>query len=66
MTYDLAFLTYRFDALEPWIDARTMELHHDKHPPAYVDALNAAIASYPKLADLSIEQLRRQPFLLLG
>jgi Fe-Mn family superoxide dismutase len=43
MAYSVPDLTYAFDALEPHIDARTMEIHHDKHHAAYVNNLNAAL-----------------------
>jgi Fe-Mn family superoxide dismutase len=43
--YELPKLPYAFDALEPHIDARTMQIHHDKHHAAYVDNLNKALAS---------------------
>jgi Fe-Mn family superoxide dismutase len=43
MAYSVPELTYGFDALEPHIDARTMEIHHDKHHAAYVTNLNAAL-----------------------
>lgn len=43
MPFALPPLGYSFDALEPWVDARTMEIHHDKHHAAYVDNLNAAL-----------------------
>src|SRR5688572_17642749 len=43
MAYSIPDLTYAFDALEPHIDARTMEIHHDKHHAAYVTNLNAAL-----------------------
>ena len=43
MAYSVPPLTYDFDALEPHIDARTMEIHHDKHHAAYVTNLNAAL-----------------------
>ena len=43
MAYSVPALTYDFDALEPHIDARTMEIHHDKHHAAYVTNLNAAL-----------------------
>ena len=43
MAYSVPDLAYPFDALEPHIDARTMEIHHDKHHAAYVDKLNAAL-----------------------
>ena len=45
--HELPKLTYAFDALEPHIDARTMEIHHDKHHAAYVTNLNAAIEGTP-------------------
>src|SRR5258708_6106407 len=45
MSFTLPQLPYSFDALEPHIDARTMEIHHDKHHAAYVNNLNAAIAN---------------------
>jgi Fe-Mn family superoxide dismutase len=47
--YTLPKLPYAFDALEPHIDARTMEIHHDKHHQAYVDNLNKALAGHPEL-----------------
>ena len=47
MPFTLPDLPYAFDALEPHIDARTMEIHHDKHHKAYVDNLNAALAKHP-------------------
>src|SRR6516164_8098488 len=43
MAYSVPDLSYGFDALEPHIDARTMEIHHDKHHAAYVTNLNAAL-----------------------
>jgi len=57
MPFTLPALTYAFDALEPFIDARTMEIHHDKHHQAYVDNLNNALTSAPELADKSLEWL---------
>lgn len=50
-------LPYAADALEPFIDAQTMTLHHDKHHKAYVDNLNKALVGSPKLMELSVEQL---------
>ena len=43
MQYILPKLPYSYDALEPYIDARTMEIHYSKHHQAYVDKLNAAV-----------------------
>jgi len=50
-------LPYSFDALEPYIDAQTMQIHHDKHHQAYVDNLNKAVGGDPALARLSVEEL---------
>src|SRR4030081_1379769 len=47
--FKLPPLPYAFDALEPHIDARTMEIHHDKHHGTYVANLNKAVADYPDL-----------------
>jgi Fe-Mn family superoxide dismutase len=50
-------LGYATDALEPFIDAKTMEIHHDKHHQAYVDNLNKALAGHPDLAAKPLDQL---------
>src|SRR5688572_9207405 len=50
-------LPYAFDALEPHIDARTMEIHHGKHHAAYVTNLNKAVAEFPDLKKKSVEEL---------
>ena len=50
-------LPYAYDALEPYFDAETMHLHHDKHHQAYVDKLNAAVVGHPELASLSVYDL---------
>ena len=55
--YKLPKLGYGFDALEPNIDAETMEIHYTKHHQAYIDKLNAAVANYPDLAKLPAEDL---------
>lgn len=55
--FTLAPLPYAFDALAPVIDAKTMELHHDRHHQAYVDNLNKAVAAAPELKGRSLEQL---------
>ena len=57
MAFTLPKLPYEFNALEPHIDARTMEIHHDKHHQAYVNNLNAAIEKHPELANKSIDDL---------
>lgn len=56
-TYTLPDLPYRIDALEPYIDARTMEIHHDKHHAAYVAKLNTAMEKHPGLFDVPLEHL---------
>jgi len=58
MPYTLPDLPYAFDALEPHIDARTMEIHHDRHHGTYVTNVNAALEG-TELADLPIEELLR-------
>lgn len=57
MAHVLPELSYGYDALEPHIDARTMEIHHSKHHNAYVANLNAALEKHPELADKSAEDL---------
>jgi Fe-Mn family superoxide dismutase len=53
-------LTYAFDALEPSLDARTMEIHHDKHHAAYVNNLNGALQGHGDLIDVPVEDLLRR------
>jgi len=55
--FTLQDLGYAFDALEPHIDAKTMEIHHDKHHAAYVDKLNAALEGHGDLESNRIEEL---------
>ncbi|MFQ6046652.1 MAG: superoxide dismutase [Gemmatimonadales bacterium] len=57
MAHTLPDLPYAHDALEPHIDARTMEIHHGKHHQAYVDKLNAALEKHPNLQEKSVEEL---------
>jgi superoxide dismutase, Fe-Mn family len=59
MPYQLPALPYAFDALEPHIDAKTMEIHHDKHHATYVNKLNEATASHPDLQAKPVEDLLR-------
>ena len=60
MAHELPPLPYGFDALEPHIDKRTMEIHHGKHHAGYVSKLNAAIEKHPDLGDWSVEKLVAQ------
>lgn len=55
--HELPPLPYPYDALEPYIDAKTMEIHHTKHHQAYVDKLNAALEKYPELFEKPLEDL---------
>ncbi len=57
MNHALPQLPYAYDALEPFIDAKTMEIHHAKHHQAYVDKLNAALEKYPELQEKPIDEL---------
>ncbi len=57
MAFELLKLPYAVDALEPYIDAQTMTIHHDKHHQAYVTNLNAALDKHPELAGRSLETL---------
>jgi Fe-Mn family superoxide dismutase len=57
MPYVLPPLPYAFDALEPHIDARTMEIHHGKHHQAYITNVNAALEAHPDLLKKPVEEL---------
>ena len=57
MAHELPQLPYAYDALEPNIDARTMEIHHGKHHQTYVNNLNAALSNHPELEGKSAEEL---------
>jgi Fe-Mn family superoxide dismutase len=59
MAFTLPALPYDFAALEPHIDAKTMEIHHGKHHQTYVNNLNAAIEKAPELAKKSLDELMR-------
>jgi Fe-Mn family superoxide dismutase len=59
--YTVPALPYAFDALEPYIDAKTMEIHHDKHHAAYVNNLNKALEGHADLQKLSVEELITHP-----
>ncbi len=57
MAYKLPDLPYSPNALEPYVDADTMAIHHGKHHQAYVNNLNAALEAYPDLQDKSVLEL---------
>ena len=57
MKYILPKLPYEYNALEPFIDAATMEIHHTKHHQAYIDKLNGVLEKYPQYSEQPLEQL---------
>ena len=57
MKHKLPKLGYAYNALEPFIDEKTMKIHHTKHHQAYIDKLNTALSAYPKLKEKQIERL---------
>ena len=57
MSHKLPNLTYSYSALEPYIDQRTMEIHHQKHHQTYVDKLNMALEKYPQYQSNDLEEL---------
>ena len=57
MAHELSALPYAHDALEPHIDAKTMEIHHGKHHAAYVNNLNKAVEGHSALAERSLTEL---------
>ncbi len=57
MSYSLPSLEYSVDALEPHVDARTMEIHHGKHHQTYIDKLNGAIEGHSELGEKSVDDL---------
>ncbi len=57
MAYQLPDLVYSYDALEPYLDAQTMEIHHSKHHAGYTQKTNAALEGYPELHSKSIEEV---------
>ncbi len=61
MLYSLPNLSYKYDALEPYIDALTMEIHHDKHHGTYVQKLNDALSKFPEWSDRKIEEILSNP-----
>ena len=61
MIFKLEKLEYKYDALEPHIDAQTMEIHHTKHHQAYIDNLNKALVGHEELAAKTAEELLKNP-----
>ena len=59
MSHNLPELPYAYNALEPYFDAQTMEIHHTKHHQTYVDKLNAALEGHSDLQSKSVEELLR-------
>lgn len=57
MKFELPQLPYAYDALEPYIDAKTMELHHSKHHQTYVTKLNEAFEKHPELQNKALEEI---------
>lgn len=55
--YKLPPLPYAYDALEPYIDAKTMEIHYTKHHQTYIDNLNAALEKHPELQNIALKEL---------
>ncbi|MDD4351873.1 MAG: superoxide dismutase [Candidatus Gracilibacteria bacterium] len=55
--FQLPQLPYAYDALEPHIDAKTMEIHHDKHHQAYLDKFNATLEKYPELQNMKAHEI---------
>lgn len=60
MTYTLPNLNYSYDALEPHIDSKTMEIHHSKHHQTYVNKLNEGLQSHPELLALEPKELLKK------
>lgn len=58
--YELPKLPYAYDALEPYLDATTMQIHHDKHHQTYCDNFNKVMANYPELATKTAEEILRE------
>ena len=61
MPHTLPSLPYDYSALEPHIDSKTMEIHHDKHHQAYPDKFNAALEKHPELSEKTVEELLSDP-----
>lgn len=58
--FELPKLRFSYDAFEPYIDAKTMEIHHSKHHRAYIENLNSALQKYPEWHNSSIEEILRR------
>ena len=55
MTHELPKLSYEYNSLEPYIDVRTMEIHHMKHHQGYVNKLNIALEKFPELKNKNVK-----------
>ncbi|GIW66799.1 MAG: hypothetical protein KatS3mg095_0697 [Candidatus Parcubacteria bacterium] len=58
--YSLPILPYDYDALEPYIDKMTMEIHHTKHHQGYINNLNSALEKYPEWQNIELEEILRK------
>lgn len=59
MKWELPQLGYNYDALEPFFDAQTMEIHHTKHHQTYTDKMNAILEKYPELVETPVELMKK-------
>lgn len=59
MKWELPQLGYNYDALEPFFDAKTMEIHHTKHHQTYTDKMNAILEKYPNLTEAPVELMKK-------
>lgn len=66
MTYQLPKLGYDYNALEPYIDAQTMEIHYSKHHQGYTDKMNAVLEKYPELTEEPAELMKKMDSLPLS
>lgn len=60
MKHELPQLQYSYDALEPFIDAQTMEIHHSKHHQGYTDKFNTTLEKYPELQEKNAEEILQE------
>ncbi|MCX6784760.1 MAG: superoxide dismutase [Candidatus Komeilibacteria bacterium] len=65
MKWELPQLGYGYDALEPYFDAKTMEIHHSKHHQTYIDKMNAILEKYPDLTETPVELMKKLDSLVM-